>query len=64
MKTPGKLHMFPSSDGRDPNALPQDAIKVTVVQPLTQEASDAFLADLALSLWLLRQEPKALGKCA
>lgn len=64
MKTPAKLHVFPSSAGGDPNALPQDAIKVAVVQPLTEDAMDAFLADLALSLWLLRQEPKALGKCA
>jgi hypothetical protein len=64
MKRPAKLHMFPSSDGGDPNALPHEAIKVAVVQPLTEEAMDAFLADLALSLWLLRQEPRALGKCA
>ena len=64
MKTPAKLHVFPYTEGGDPNALPQNAIKVAVVQPLTEEAMDAFLADLGLSLWLLRQEPKALGKCA
>ncbi len=65
MKTPAKLHVFPSTvKGGDPNALPRDAIKVAVVQPLKGEAMDEFLADLALSLWLLRQESKALGKCA
>jgi hypothetical protein len=64
MKTPAKIHVVPSSDVGDPSALPQDAIKVAVVQPLTEESMDAFLVDLALSLWLLRQEPKALGKCA
>jgi hypothetical protein len=64
MKTPAKVLVFPSPDERELSALPQDAIKVAVVQTLTEEATEAFLADMALSLWLLRQEPKDLAKCA
>jgi hypothetical protein len=64
METPAKVHEFPSTEGGDPNSLPQDAMKVSVVQSLPEDALEAFLVDLALSLWLLRQEPKPLAKCA
>ena len=64
MKTPTKIHVFPSPRPETLDALPQDAVTVTYVQSLSEEATEAYLADLALSLWLLRQEPQIIAKCA
>jgi hypothetical protein len=64
MNTPGKIHIFPSPSSESSDAIPEDAISVAYVQPLSEEATEAYLAELALSLWLLRQEPQTLAKCA
>jgi hypothetical protein len=64
MNTPTKMHVFPSPGPETQNALPQAAITVAYVQPLSEEETEAYLVDLALSLWLLRQEPQTLAKCA
>jgi hypothetical protein len=64
MNTPTKIHIFPSPRPESSDVIPRDAISVTYVQPVSEEATEAYLADLALSLWLLRQETHTLAKCA
>ena len=64
MNTPTRIHVFPALSPVSSDALSEDAIAVAYVQPLSEEATDAYLADLALSLWLLRQELPVLEKSA
>ena len=64
MNTPTKIHVFPSPRPESADAISGNAISVTYVQPLSKEATEAYLADLALSLWLLRQESHTLAKWA
>jgi hypothetical protein len=64
MNTSPRIHTFPSPSPRSSDALPKDAITVAHVQPLSEDAMEGYLADLALSLWLLRKEPLPLAKCA
>lgn len=64
MNTPTKIHVFPSPNPEHSDVLPQEAITVAYVQPLSEEVTEAYLADLAISLWLLRHEPQTLAKCA
>ena len=64
MNTPANINVFPSLSPENSDALPQEAITVAYLNPLSEEATEAFLADLALSLWLLRNESQTLAKCA
>ena len=56
MKELAKLYEFPASP-----VFQGDLIKVAVREPSTAEPLEGFLAELAISLWLLRQEPRALA---
>ena len=51
-----KVHEFPVSP-----ALPENLIKVAFLGPSDDDPLEDFLAELALSLWHLRQEPRALS---
>lgn len=64
MNTPAKMHVFPSPGPETSDALPQAAITVEYVQPLSEAETEAYFADLALSLWLLRQQAPPLVKSA
>lgn len=64
MKTSTSIRVFPSPSPENSDALPQEAITVAYLNPLFEESTEAYLADLALSLWLLRNEPQTLTKCA
>ena len=51
-----KVHEFPVSP-----VFPGDLIKVALLGPSADEPLEGFLAEIAISLWLLRQEPRALA---
>jgi hypothetical protein len=51
-----KVHEFPGD-----SVFPEDLIKVAVLGPTSGEPLDGFLAEIAISLWLLRQEPRTLA---
>lgn len=49
----------------DADGIPTESIQVVIVAPLgVEEPAEAFLADLAVSLWLLRRDSKVLPECA
>ena len=59
MKEYAQVHEFPASP-----AFTGDLLKVDVSGPSTDESLEGFLAELAISLWLLRQEPRGLARSA
>ncbi len=61
MNTRAQIHLFPAAGPEAPMA---ELLTASFVPPSAGEPLDGFLADIAISLWLLREEQAPHRKSA
>ena len=61
MNKRAQIHLFPAAGPEAPIA---ELMTASFVPPSAEEPVDGFLADIAISLWLLREEQTPLRKSA